>query len=61
MSEEKQVKYPAQAKYRTKVIRKFTVDVNRNTEPDVLAHLEKQTNVTKYIKGLIRADMAAKK
>lgn len=61
MSEEKQVKYPAQAKYRSKVVRKFTVDVNRNTEPDILEHMEKQTNVNQYIKGLIRADMEKNK
>ena len=49
-----------QLKYAKKTIRHFTLDINRNTEPEMLAHLESQPNVAKYIKQLIRADMDIK-
>ena len=48
-----------QLKYMKKTIRRFTVDLNRNTEPELLEYLEKQPNVAKFIKQLIRADMDA--
>ena len=48
-----------QLKYMKKTIRRFTVDLNRNTEPELLEDLEKQPNVAKFIKQLIRADMDA--
>ena len=48
-----------QLKYMKKTIRRFTVDLNRNTEPELLEYLEKQPNVAKFIKHLIRADMDA--
>lgn len=48
-----------QIKYMKKTIRRFTVDLNRNTEPELLDYLEKQPNVAKFIKQLIRADMDA--
>lgn len=48
-----------QLKYMKKTIRRFTVDLNRNTEPELLDYLEKQPNVAKFIKQLIRADMDA--
>lgn len=48
-----------QIKYMKKTIRRFTVDLNRNTEPELLEYLEKQPNVAKFIKQLIRADMDA--
>lgn len=57
MTENENTKNGPQLKYMKKTIRRYTVDVNRNTEPELLAHLEKQPNVAKYIKGLIRADM----
>ena len=48
-----------QLKYMKKTIRRFTVDLTRNTEPELLEYLEKQPNVAKFIKQLIRADMDA--
>jgi|GEM_PF-6302861 hypothetical protein len=48
-----------QLKYMKKTIRRFTVDLNRNTEPELLEYLEKQPNVAKFIKQLIRANMDA--
>lgn len=59
MTENEKVKNAPQLRYMKKSIRRFTVDVNRNTEPALLEHLEKQTNVAKYIKQLIQADMEA--
>lgn len=60
MPENDRTKNGPQLKYMKKTVRRFTVDVNRNTEPELLAHLEKQPNVAKYIKGLIRADIGMK-
>ena len=48
-------------KYMANNIRRFQLAINRNTEPDLLAHLESQPNLQGYLKSLIRADMAAKK
>lgn len=47
--------------YHKKYQRQFKICVNRKTEPRLLAWLEKQDNITGYIKGLIRGDMAASK
>ena len=41
--------------------RRFTIQFHKDNEADVIEHLEAQENVTQYIKGLIRADMEAKK
>lgn len=57
MTENENTKHGPQLKYMKKTIRRFTVDVNRNTEPEILAQLEKQTNVSQYIKRLIREDI----
>ena len=53
--------YPANRRYRQKAIARFTLDVNRNTEADLLEWLQGQHNKTGYIKGLIRADMERRK
>ena len=37
---------------------KFTL--NKNTDQDVISHLEKQTNKNGYLKELIRKDMKKK-
>lgn len=58
---ENTTKNAPQLKYMKKAIRHFTLDINRNTEPELLSHLEAQPNVAKYLKQLIRADMAATK
>lgn len=50
-------KYKPQAKYISNNIRRFSLNANRNTEADLIEHLEKQDNVQKYIRDLIRADM----
>ena len=50
-------KYARQEKYIKNSIRRFVLNVNRNTEADLMEHLEGQKNVQKYIRDLIRADM----
>ena len=35
------------------------IKLNKNTDADILAHLERQENKQGYIKSLIRADMAS--
>ena len=50
-------KYERQERYIKNTIRRFVLNVNRNTEADLMEHLEKQDNVQKYIRDLIRADM----
>ena len=37
------------------------VKLNRKTDADIIAHLEKQKGIQSYIKRLIRADIAAPK
>lgn len=56
MSEDKK-NYGPQLKYMANNIRRFQLAINRNTEPDLLAHLESQPNLQGYLKTLIRADM----
>ncbi|KAB1642798.1 hypothetical protein [Adlercreutzia muris] len=51
----------AVAKYIKNHTRRFTIQFHKDNEADVIEHLEAQENVTQYIKGLIRADMEAKK
>lgn len=50
-------KYERQERYIKNTIRRFVLNVNRNTEADLMEHLEGQKNVQKYIRDLIRADM----
>lgn len=47
----------AVARYDATNTKRYTVKVNRNTEADILAHLENTENVAGYIKALIREDM----
>lgn len=47
-----------QDRYAAKTIRRFVLNLNRNTDPDILEHLEKIDNVQGYLKSLIRADIA---
>lgn len=51
-------KYAPQEKYIKDKIRRFVLNANRNTEADLIDHLEKQENVQKYLRELIREDMA---
>lgn len=49
--------YPANKRYAQKALRQFKIDINRNTEPDLLEWIESQENKAGYIKRLIREDM----
>lgn len=50
-------KYAPQEKYIKEKIRRFVLNANRNTEPDLVEYLEKQENLQQYLRDLIRADM----
>lgn len=50
-----------QDRYAAKTIRRYVINLNRNTDPDILDHLESLDNVQGYIKALIRADIASQK
>ena len=50
-----------QDRYAAKTIRRFVVNVNRNTDADILECLEQIDNVQGYIKALIRTDINKKK
>ena len=39
----------------------FNLKINKETDGDVVEHLEKQQNVQGYIKALVRSDMASGK
>lgn len=47
----------ASMKYEKTNIRRYTIKINKSTESDIFAHLEKISNVQGYIKSLIRKDM----
>ena len=48
------------ANYEKENLRQIRLKINRKTEPDLLAWVEKQENVQGYIKELIRRDMPQK-
>lgn len=58
---ERKIYHDAIKKYKQKAIKKMTWEFNRNTEADLLEHLEQQPNKAGYVKGLIRADMERQK
>lgn len=51
-------KYAAQAKYDARTRRRYVINLNKVTDPDILEHLEKIDNVQGYLKSLVRADIA---
>lgn len=57
---EKKRNYDAQARYNAKTRRRYVLNLNTNTDPDILEHLEKLDNVQGYLKQLIRDDMTRK-
>ena len=48
------------ANYEKENLRQIRLKINRKTEPDLLAWVEKQENVQGYIKQLIRREMPQK-
>ena len=47
----------AKAKYDAKTARYISLKLNRNTDKDLIEHLEQQQSIQAYIKRLIREDM----
>lgn len=46
-----------QRAYEKEMTRHIGIKLNRNTDADLIDWLERQANVQKYIKGLIREDI----
>lgn len=55
-----EAKRMADTKYKAANTKQIKFVLNKNTEPDLIAHLESVDNVQGYIKSLIRADMHSK-
>ena len=51
----------ADARYKAAKTKQIKFVLNKNTEPDLIAHLESIDNVQGYIKTLIREDMRNRK
>ena len=47
----------AKAKYDAKTARYFSLKLNRNTDNELIEHLEHQESIQAYLKRLIREDM----
>jgi hypothetical protein len=47
----------AKAKYDSKTARYFSLKLNRNTDKDLIEHLDRQENIQGYLKRLIWEDM----
>lgn len=54
-------KMEAEARYKSRVIKQCKIDLNRNTDGDIIVWLEGKDNRQGYIKRLIREDMARRK
>lgn len=54
-------KMAAETRYKRKAIMQCKLDLNRNTDGDIIAWLEEKDNRQGYIKQLIRDDMARQK
>ena len=50
----------AVARYKAANTKQIKFVLNKNTEPDLIAHLESISNVQGYIKSLIRSDIMKK-
>lgn len=50
-----------QRRYQNKVIWRYGIQFNKNTESELIDHLQRQPNKQGYIKGLIRQDMEGRK
>lgn len=50
-------KYAAQERYNAKTRRRYVINLNKNTDGEMLEHLGKIDNVQGYIKSLIWQDM----
>ena len=51
------VRKTPQDRYEAANIRRFVLKANKATKPDLVAHLESQPNVQRYLIDLVEADM----
>lgn len=51
----------ANMKYDKANTRQYTLKFNKNTDSDILEHLENVTNITGYFKDLVREDIKRNK
>lgn len=54
-------KYAPQKKYSAQAVRRFRLDLNRNTDMEMIAYLEGLDNVQGYLKTIIKRDMDHKR
>ena len=47
----------AKARYDAKTARYISLKLNRNTQQDIIDHLERQTSIQAYLINLVREDM----
>ena len=47
----------AKARYDSKTARYFSLKLNRNTDSEIIEHLEQQESIQAYLKRLIREDI----
>ena len=47
----------AKARYDAKTAKYISMKLNKNTDKDLIEHLDKQSNKQEYLKKLIREDM----
>ena len=52
-----QNKYAPQERYNKKTRRRYVINLNKNTDQDIIDYLDQLDNVQGYIKDLIRTDM----
>lgn len=53
-------KYAPQKKYSAQAVRRFRLDLNRNTDMAMISYLESLDNVQGYLKAIIKRDMEQK-
>ncbi len=53
--------YPSETRYRKKALLHVSLDLNRNTEPDLVEMMESVPNKSRYLKRLIRDDIERKR
>lgn len=57
----KEARKTASRKYADRMTKQINLQLNRTTDADIIAALERCGNVQGYIKSLIRADLAGRK
>lgn len=53
----KEARIRASMKYNAKMVKQIKFNLNRETDADIIAHLERCGNIQGYLKELIRRDM----